>query len=264
MSKPVRVGAVELETAWVGSADPRAPVIVFLHEGLGSLAMWKDFPARLCEASALRGLVYSRAGYGASTPRAPDERWQPQFMHHEAREVLPGLLDAVGVEAPCFLFGHSDGGSIALIYAASFPQRVAAAIVLAPHIIVEEYGLRSIRNAREAYLSGDLKPRLARYHADVDSAFWGWNDIWLDPRFEQWSIESLLPVIRCPVLAIQGRNDEYGTMAQIEGIAAAVPDARVLKLDQCGHSPHRDQPEKVIAATLEFIEAGLLRGLASR
>jgi len=254
MSALVRVGNVDLEVAWVGNAPLDAPVIVFLHEGLGSLSMWRDFPARLCEAAGLRGLVYSRAGYGRSTPRAPDERWNPDFMHRHAREVLPALLDTVGVQAPCFLFGHSDGGSIALIHAASFPDRVAAAIVLAPHIMVEEFGLESIRKAREVFLRTDFKAKLARHHADVDSAFWGWNDIWLDPRFKQWSIESLLPAIRCPILAMQGRDDEYGTMAQIDGIAAALPAARLLKLERCAHSPHRDQPDKVIAATIEFID----------
>jgi pimeloyl-ACP methyl ester carboxylesterase len=264
MSGRVRVGAVDLEFQWIGTSDPQAPVIVFLHEGLGSLSMWKDFPAQLCEAGAMRGLIYSRPGYGRSTPRAPDEHWDPDYMHRHAREVLPALLDALGVQAPCFLFGHSDGGSIALIHAASFPDRVAAAIVLAPHITVEEYGLESIRKAREAYLHGDLKAKLARYHADVDSAFWGWNHIWLDPRFEQWSIESLLPAIRCPVLAIQGRDDEYGTMAQIEGIAAALPGTRLLKLDRCGHSSHRDQPQQVTAATLEFIDDVARRPTGSR
>jgi pimeloyl-ACP methyl ester carboxylesterase len=249
----LRVGNVELEYAWVGAADPKAPVIVFLHEGLGSLALWKRFPALLCETAGLRGLVYSRAGNGCSTPRAPAEHWQPDYMHRQAREVLPVLLDALGVQAPYLLFGHSDGASIALIHAASFPTRVAAAIVLAPHINVEAFGLASIRKAREAYLQGDLRPKLARYHADVDSAFWGWNDIWLDPRFESWTIESLLPSIRSPVLAIQGVDDEYGTMAQIDGIAAALPGTRLLKLQECGHSAHRDQPEQVISATIEFI-----------
>jgi pimeloyl-ACP methyl ester carboxylesterase len=238
-------------------------VIVFLHEGLGSLVMWKNFPAWLCEAAALRGLVYSRAGYGRSTPRAADERWDPDFMHRHARDTLPALLDALRVRAPYFLFGHSDGGSIALIHAAAFPDRVAAAIVLAPHIMVEEFGLESIRKAREVFLTTDFRARLARYHADVDSAFWGWNDIWLDPRFKQWSIESLLPAIRCPVLAMQGRDDEYGTMAQVDGIAAALPGTRVLKLDRCGHSPHRDQPDEVIAATIEFIDPVVQRRNAS-
>jgi pimeloyl-ACP methyl ester carboxylesterase len=245
---------VEIEHAWVGPADAAGPVLVFLHEGLGSLSMWKDFPARLCEAARCRGLVYSRPGYGRSTPRPHGERWRLDFMHRQAERLLPALLDALGVRPPYALFGHSDGGSIALIHAALFPGRVSAAVVLAPHILVEAFGLASIRQAREAYLHGDLRPRLARYHDDVDSAFWGWNDIWLDPAFEAWSIEALLPRVRCPVLAIQGVDDPYGTMAQIDGIAARVPGTRLLKLERCGHSPHRDQAEAVIAAAADFLQ----------
>jgi pimeloyl-ACP methyl ester carboxylesterase len=245
---------VEIEHAWVGPSDAAGPVIVFLHEGLGSLSMWKDFPDRLCAAAGLRGLVYSRPGYGRSTPRPHDERWDTDFMHVQARSLLPALLDALGVQAPVVLFGHSDGGSIALIHAALFPDRVAAAVVLAPHIFVEEFGLESIRQAREAYLHADLRSRLARHHADVDSAFWGWNDIWLAPAFEAWEIETLLSRIACPILAVQGFDDQYGTMAQIDGIAARVPGTRLLKLERCGHSPHRDQPDAVIAATIDFLQ----------
>ncbi len=245
-----------IEFDWVGDADPDAPVIVFLHEGLGSLSMWKDFPQRLCEAAGIRGLVYSRPGYGQSTPRAPDEHWGPDFMHIQARQVLPALLNALGVTRPAHLFGHSDGGSIALIHAASFPGRVASATVMAPHLMVEEFGLVSIREARVAYETTDLRAKLGRHHADVDSAFRGWNDIWLSPDFLSWSIESLLPDVHCPVLAIQGVDDQYGTMEHIDGIARVLPATRLLKLDACGHSPHRDQPEQVIDATVEF-----LRGL---
>ena len=246
----------DIETAWVGSHDPRAPLLVFLHEGLGSLSMWKDFPHQLCQSAGMRGLVYSRPGYGRSTPRAHDERWNLDFMHVQAREVLPALLEAVGVDTvaePPWLFGHSDGGSIALIHAASFPERLAGAIVMAPHILVEEFGLASIREARQAYQATELRDKLARYHDDVDSAFWGWNDIWLDPRFSTWTIEGLLPAIRCPVLAIQGRDDPYGTMEQIEGIARRAPQTELLKLADCGHSPHRDQPNAVIDAVGRFL-----------
>jgi pimeloyl-ACP methyl ester carboxylesterase len=245
-----------IEFDWVGDADPDAPVIVFLHEGLGSRSMWKDFPQRLCEAAGIRGLVYSRPGYGHSTPRAPDEHWGPDFMHIQAQQVLPALLNALGVTRPTHLFGHSDGGSIALIHAASFPGRVASVTVMAPHLMVEEFGLVSIREARVAYETTDLRAKLGRHHADVDSAFRGWNDIWLSPDFLSWSIESLLPDVHCPVLAIQGVDDQYGTMEHIDGIARVLPATRLLKLDACGHSPHRDQPEQVIDATVEF-----LRGL---
>jgi len=249
---------IHLEYRWVGRDDAAAPLLVFLHEGLGSVGMWRDFPQRLCEAGGLRGLVWSRPGYGASTPRADDESWDADFMHRQAREVLPLFLQAVGIDAGLcrpWLFGHSDGGSIALIHAAAFPARVSGLIVLAPHIFVEDLTITSIQQARTTYRSTDLRTRLARYHDDADSAFWGWNDVWLSPAFRHWNIEALLPSVRCPVLAVQGEDDEYGTMAQIDGIAAAVPGAQLLKLAACGHSPHRDQPEAVIAATLDFIAA---------
>jgi pimeloyl-ACP methyl ester carboxylesterase len=248
--------ALRIEYQWVGSSDPAAPVLVFLHEGLGSVAMWRDFPARLCEAAGVRGLVYSRPGYGRSTPRPPGQRWTPRFMHDHAHEVLPALLAALGVDparTPPWLFGHSDGGSIALLYAAAFPDRVRGAIVLAPHILVEEISVASIRQAREAYLATDLGQRLARYHDDVESAFWGWNDIWLDPAFRDWNIADAIAAIRCPLLAIQGVDDEYGTLEQIRGIARRVPQARLLELADCGHSPHKDQPQAVIAAATGFI-----------
>jgi pimeloyl-ACP methyl ester carboxylesterase len=177
-------------------------------------------------------------------------------MHEQAREVLPRFLAAVGVDTasdPPWLFGHSDGASIALIYAATFPRATAGLVLLAPHIFVEDLSVHSIEQARYAYRDTDLRSRLARHHADVDSAFWGWNDVWLDPAFRRWNIEALLPSIAVPALAIQGHNDEYGTMAQVEGLAARVAGAEVLGLDDCGHSPHRDRPEAVIAATIGFI-----------
>jgi pimeloyl-ACP methyl ester carboxylesterase len=263
----IRGGAdqFEIEVAWVGAAGPQgaatqgaptqAPLMVFLHEGLGSVAMWKDFPARLCAACGVRGLVYSRPGYGGSTPRPSSQRWPTDFMHRQAEQVLPALLDALEIGGRYLLFGHSDGGSIALIHAAHRPGRVAGAIVLAPHILVEEFGLVSIRQARDGYRTGDLRPRLARFHDDVDSAFWGWNDIWLSPEFLTWRLDAELGRIRCPVLAIQGVGDPYGTMAQIEGIAARVPGTTCLKLENCGHSPHRDQPDAVIAASASFCAA---------
>ena len=243
---------VRIEYRWVGSQERSAPVIVFLHEGLGSVAMWRDFPARVCDAVGARGLVYSRPGYGRSTPRAADEKWRPDFMHRQAREVLPALLQALDVQDP-WLFGHSDGGSIALLYAAAFPAALRGAIVLAPHILVEDVSITSIAQARETYRSTDLRVRLARYHDDPDSAFWGWNDIWLDPAFRGWSIEDELAAIRCPLLAVQGLDDEYGTLEQIRGIARRVPQTQLLELPDCGHSPHKDRPEAVIAAASAFV-----------
>jgi pimeloyl-ACP methyl ester carboxylesterase len=249
----IKAGGVPLriEYEWVG-APGAAATLVFLHEGLGSVAMWRDFPARLCAATGTSGLVYSRPGYGRSTPRPADERWGPDFMHRQAREVLPALLEELRVAQP-WLFGHSDGGSIALLYAAAFPQALRGAIVLAPHILVEEISVTSIAQAREAYLGTDLKQRLARYHDDVESAFWGWNDVWLSPAFRNWRIEDEIAAIRCPLLAIQGLDDEYGTLEQIRGIARRVPQAQLLELPACGHSPHKDQPEAVIAAVTAFL-----------
>lgn len=248
---------VRIEHQWIGRCRTVAPLIVFLHEGLGSVSMWKDFPQRLCEATGCRGLVYSRPGYGRSTPRPADEAWDLDFMHRQAHEVLPALLDALGIDAAAdrpWLLGHSDGGSIALLYAARYPEKLAGAIVLAPHILVEDVSVRSIEKARTAYLQTDLRQRLARHHDDPNSAFWGWNDIWLKPAFRQWSIEEEIGAIRCPLLAVQGLDDEYGTLAQINGITCRVPQAELLELPGCGHSPHRDQPEALITAMAAFIQ----------
>lgn len=246
---------LRIEHAWVGVDDPAAPLLVFLHEGLGSLALWRDFPAQLCAAAGCRGLVYSRPGYGRSTPRPPEERWGLDFLHVQAEAVLPALLQALGVTGRYALLGHSDGGSIALIHAARQPGRVSAVVVLAPHILVEEFGLASIRQARAQYLHGDLRQRLSRFHDDVDSAFWGWNDIWLSSDFPQWQITSELKHIGAPVLAIQGEEDPYGSMAQIDGIAHEVPGTRLLKLPACGHSPHRDQAAAVLSAVAAFLSS---------
>jgi len=240
---------VRIEYEWVGEGE-RA--IVFLHEGLGSRAMWRDFPARLSSALGMRGLVYSRPGYGQSTPREAEERWEPDFMHRQAHQVLPALLDALAIGGKAWFYGHSDGGSIALLFAAKFPARTAALIVAAPHIFVEDLSVESIERTRAAYLQTDLRDKLARYHDDVDSAFWGWNDIWLAPPFRDWSIEDEIAAIEAPMLAVQGIDDEYGTMAQVEGIARRVKRVELLELADCGHSPHRDQPEALIRAAVEF------------
>ena len=249
---------LRIEYQWVGSGDPRAPLIVFLHEGLGSRAMWKDFPARLCGALACRGLVFSRPGYGQSTPRPPGESWEVDYLHRQAYEVLPSLLETLGVDSganPPWLFGHSDGGSIALLYAARYPRQVAGIIVLSPHILVEDISIASIEQARRAYLETDLARRLARYHRDPDSAFWGWNDIWLDPAFRTWSIEHEIAAIQCPLLAIQGLDDEYGTLEQVRGIARRVPQTELVELPRCGHSPHRDRPDELLRLAQRFIAA---------
>jgi pimeloyl-ACP methyl ester carboxylesterase len=247
---------VRLEHQWLRRERRDEPLIVFLHEGLGSVSMWRDFPRRLCEAVGARGLVYSRPGYGRSTPRAAEEAWDLDFMHRQAHEVLPAFLAAVGVdtarERP-WLFGHSDGGSITLLYAARFTEALAGAVVLAPHILVEDLSVASIEQARIAYETTDLRQRLARHHDDPDSAFYGWNRIWLHPPFRDWSIEDEIAAIRCPLLAVQGLDDEYGTLEQIRGIARRVPQTRLLELPACGHSPHRDQPEALIGAVRDWM-----------
>lgn len=246
-----------IEYQWIAPARGSAPLLVFLHEGLGSLSMWRDFPERLCDAAGCRGLLYSRPGYGRSTPRLAGEAWDVDFMHRQAHEVLPALLEALEHDAqqePIWLLGHSDGGSIALLYAAQHPQQVAGVTVLAPHILVEDISIASIEQARDAYQSTDLRERLSRYHDDPDSAFWGWNDIWLNPTFRNWSIENEIASIDCPLLAVQGHDDPYGTMEQIRGIARRLPQTELLELPACGHSPHRDQPGPLISAVTDFIE----------
>ncbi len=241
---------LRLEYQWVGDMASGAPVVVFLHEGLGSVSMWRDFPARFCTEHGFRGLVFSRYGYGQSTLRPADERWAPDFMHRQAHDVLPMLLAHLQIERP-WLFGHSDGGSIALLYASMFEP--AGIVVVAPHIVVEEVSITSIEQAREAYATTDLRSRLARHHADPDSAFRGWNDVWLSPAFRAWNIKSELDNIRCPVLAVQGEDDEYGTLEQIRGIARHVPNTELLVIPNCAHSPHRDQPETLSRAAGRFI-----------
>jgi pimeloyl-ACP methyl ester carboxylesterase len=241
---------IDLEYEWVGDAASALPVVVFLHEGLGSVAMWKDFPARLCSEHGLRGLVYSRYGYGRSTPKPADEMWAADFMQRQALEVLPTLFAALRIERP-WLFGHSDGASIALLYAARFPA--AGVVAVAPHLFVEDISIASIEAARTAYATTDLRARLARYHDDPDSAFRGWNDAWLSPAFRAWNIEAEVAKIACPVLAVQGEDDEYGTLDQVHSIARRLPKTRLLVLPKCGHSPHRDEPALLSREAGRFI-----------
>ncbi|HEY2029929.1 MAG TPA: alpha/beta hydrolase [Myxococcales bacterium] len=243
----MKLDGLEIETQHFG---PRAgPQLVFLHEGLGSLGQWRDFPAKVSEATGYGAFVYSRAGYGKSDPeRMP----RPvTYMHEEARK-LPRILEEAGITDP-ILVGHSDGASIAILYAGAHSCR--ALILEAPHVFTEEPGLRSIEKARDAYLNGDLKQRLSRWHKDVDAAFWGWNGPWLHPDFRAFNIESSLPNIRAPILVIQGENDEYGTLAQVDAIARQAPRAETLLLPDCGHAPHKDQPEATLAAIARFLNA---------
>ena len=232
--------------AWPGSGIP----VLLLHEGLGSVSMWRDFPEQLALATGRPVVAWSRRGYGLSDP-LPGPR-DPDYMHREA-DAVARLMDTISIKR-AVLFGHSDGGSIALITAARSPERVASLILEAPHVFVEDISTESIARTKRLYATGNLSQLLGRYHRDPDQVFWGWNDIWLDPRFRDWSIEELLPAIRAPALLIQGLDDEYATFDQIDRIGAVLPDTQRLELERCGHSPHRDQPETVLAATAAFLQ----------
>lgn len=255
-----------LEIASIAAPDGaagRAP-IVFLHEGLGSVAMWRDWPLAVCQATGRAGWIYSRRGYGASES-VPDTHGAtspvrslrrghlaPDYLHHEALVVLPALLMKLGLDAPVLL-GHSDGGSIALIHASFFP--LSGCVVMAPHVMVEDVSVRAIEAARDAFERGDLRERLQRYHEDVDGAFWQWNDIWLDPAFRSFDIRNDCMRITAPLLAIQGREDPYGSLAQIEQIELPAGQLTRAVLEDCGHSPHRDQPEATTRLVTGFLQA---------
>lgn len=224
---------------------------MLLHEGLGSVAMWRDLPERLADRTQRSVVVYSRYGYGGSEPIG--EKREPGYMHDEAQRVLPELLAALQIERPV-LFGHSDGASIALIYAGTYPDAPAALVLEAPHVFVEDVTVRSIAAAKDAWAMTGLRDRLARYHADVEGAFRGWNDIWLDPRFRDWNVEPFAGRVRCPTLVVQGDGDEYGTLAQVERIAAQVPGAETFIVAHAGHSPHRDAPDAVVTRVAAFLD----------
>ncbi len=242
---------LEYETQSGPGVAVGAPTIVFLHEGLGSIGQWRDFPRTLAAAAGCRALVYARRGHGQSDPLAAPRT--PGFMHVEAFEVLPQVLAQLQIERPV-MFGHSDGASIALLFAGG-GHAVRGLVLEAPHVFVEDRSITGIEAAGRAYQDTDLRHKLARFHADADAMFRGWNEIWLSPGFRAWNIEDYLPRIQCPVLAIQGEQDAYGTMAQIDAVAAQVPgDVSLLKLERCGHVPHRDQGEKVLACALRFIK----------
>jgi pimeloyl-ACP methyl ester carboxylesterase len=236
---------------WVGEASGKAP-LVFLHEGLGSIRQWRDFPAQVAAATGRRALVYDRYGYGQSDVLR-EARRKVSFMHDEALHALPALLAELDIDEPV-LVGHSDGASIALIHAATHP--VSAVVAMAPHVFVEPSGLVSIRNAVSAFEATDLAQKLSRYHKDARRTFYGWADVWLDPEFERWDIRGdALPKIACPVLAIQGFDDKYGTMAQLDEIQRRVRGGCTLvKLPACGHAPFRDQPEKTLHAIRDFLQ----------
>jgi pimeloyl-ACP methyl ester carboxylesterase len=252
------LGDHRVEYAWHGPGPGEAATLVFLHEGLGSVAAWRDFPVRLADASGCGALVFSRRGYGGSDP-AP-RPWPVAFMHREARAVLPEVLDRLAVRA-AVLVGHSDGASIALIRAgdAAADGRVRGLLLEAPHVFVEDVCVRQIERAAAAYASGDLRRSLSRVHADADATFAGWSGVWLDPAFRAWSIEESLPRIRIPILAIQGTDDAYGTLRQVEAVAAAAGGfTEVLVLSGCGHAPHREKPGRTLGAMTSFLRAEIL------
>jgi len=240
-----------LEAARIEARDPRLPTIVMLHEGLGSIAHWKEFPRLLAEVTGAGVFLYSRYGHGGS-----DTLQEPRsvaYMHREAQIVLPEVLRQAKIERPVIL-GQSDGASIAVINAGAFPDCVRGLILEAPHVFVEDITVTSIARAREIYNQTDLPQRLGRYHANVDALFWGWNNIWLDPAFRSWNIESFLDSIRCPVLVIQGDQDEYATVKQIEAIQRRIPSAHAIIMENCGHAPHQGQQQATILAIRQFVE----------
>jgi pimeloyl-ACP methyl ester carboxylesterase len=240
-----------LEFEWLGATAAEAPTLVFLHEGLGCVAMWKGFPAAVAAATGCGALVYSRAGYGGSD--AVELPRPTRYMHDEAFGALPDVLDATGVR-DAILVGHSDGGSIALLYAGSGrAERVRALVLEAPHVFVEDLSVASIAAAKTAFETTDLRSKLSRHHADAAGAFRGWNDIWLDERFRAWNIEDRLALVDVPVLVVQGEDDEYGTLAQIRSIEAHVRDVTTVVLERCAHSPHRDRPDAVLDAVAAFV-----------
>jgi pimeloyl-ACP methyl ester carboxylesterase len=246
------LGDQQLEYRWIGPRPAAAPTLVLLHEGLGCVGLWNEFPDRLAAATGLGVFVYSRAGYGGSStialPRPLD------YMHGEATRVLPRVLQAIGFKHG-LLIGHSDGASIAAIYAGSVEDhRINGLVLIAPHFFVEESGLVEIARATAAYETGDLRERLARWHKDVDSAFKGWNEAWLDPEFRKWDITDALAYIRVPIAILQGGNDQYGTMRQIavaEEECYCPVDVTVLEGVQ--HSPHREAPERTVEVIAEFV-----------
>lgn len=250
-----------LRAQWLHPMQPRPgrPTVVFLHEGLGSIPQWRDFPARLCAALGTRGLVFERWGFGGSDPlQRPREA---DYLMREAHQALPQVLTVGGIRRP-LLVGHSDGASIALIHAAHAPDQVAGVVSMAAHVFIEDITLAGIRVARQAYLEGGLRARLERFHGDnTDAMFSGWADAWLAPAFRDLNLLPLLPEVRCPVLAIQGQDDEYGTEAQLLAIAEGVegPVESAL-IPGCRHIPHLQSAERTLDLIVRFVDAHVATG----
>jgi pimeloyl-ACP methyl ester carboxylesterase len=249
----VRAAGRSLAYEWIGEAHDGKPALVFLHEGLGSIQQWRDFPAKLSAACGCGALVYDRYGYGQSDV-LQEKRRAVRFMHDEALVSLPEMLSGLGLKNP-ILVGHSDGASIALIHAGA-GHAVRGVVAMAPHVFIEPPCLRSIDKAKENFENTDLAARLGRYHRDARKTFCGWADVWLDPQFKAWDIrEDYLPGVRCPVLAVQGHDDEYGTMAQLDEIERRVSGpCELLKLENCGHAPFRDQAQIVVSKVSTFVQ----------
>lgn len=250
----IDIGGIRLECRWIGRPQGGRPVLVFLHEGLGSVSLWRDFPDRVAAATGLPAFIYSRQGYGGSAPVTLPRPLD--YLEREGRDVLPRVLDAAGI-ADAMLIGHSDGASIALIHAAHDRSgRVRALAAMAPHSFVEDMCVAAIAQVRETYTEV-LRPRLERHHgANVDCAFHGWNDTWLHPGFKAMELRPMLAGITVPVLVIQGEDDEYATAAQVHAVADSVSGpVRALMLPQCGHSPQRDQPQAVIEAIMDLVRS---------
>jgi pimeloyl-ACP methyl ester carboxylesterase len=252
-NKYLKIDGKRIEAVWHGPPPDEAMTLVFLHEGLGCVEMWHEFPARLAEVTGFGALVFSRLGYGRSDPC--DLPRPIEFMHHEGLRILPQVLEAARIEK-CILIGHSDGGSISLIYAGGTPAKpLTGLITLAAHVFCEDLTVKSIQSARDRYLYSDLKPKLTKYHGkNVDYAFWGWNDVWLHSDFIHWNIEEYLPNIQVPLLAIQGEDDPYGTPAQVEAIVNQTGEqTESLMLSNCAHSPHVDRDAATLIAMRRFI-----------
>ncbi len=254
MIKHLVVNGHNLAYQWINndSYNPEKPVIVFLHEGLGCMKLWKDFPLSLCHMTGCRGLMYDRYGYGESDkigePREND------FLYHEASSMLPGLLTKLGISEQVMLFGHSDGGTISLIFAALYPDKTAAIVAESSHIFIEPVTLRGIKQAIHAYKNSGLKEKLEKYHGDkTDSMFYSWANVWTSGETAGWSIELILPEIKSPVMAIQGEDDNYGTSLQTETIRSLVKGStRLLNIPSCGHIPHHEKREIVLKQTASF------------
>ncbi len=250
--RSLEVGGRNLEYRWSGPAADEAPTIVFLHEGLGSAGTWRDFPDRLASATGCGALAYSRPGHGGSD--APSGRRTLRYLHEEALDVLPAVLARFGIRDPV-LFGHSDGASLAIIHAGSGRHSVRALVFEAPHVFVETVTVEGVAEAARKYETTNLRERLARHHGPgVDALFSAWSGIWLSPGFRDWNIEEFLPGIRCPVLVVQGEEDPYGTVRQVEAIVGKVRGpATSLVLPGCGHSPHAERPDAVLEAAAGFV-----------